>query len=170
MPDPRFQPNSSGTYQLVKCNANCNCDEEGSKCTYKRQYAGGALALACLVIFTASVQMAYWVWVGVRGGAMVLGGMKSPMIWYFCVQILLANTLASRNLCCCVSYEINPKVFDGGYGTVLDSGTAYAYLPKDALLALKDSIMREMRFLKQIPGPDPKYQDICFAGAGRQLL
>ncbi|CAL8101601.1 unnamed protein product [Prunus armeniaca] len=39
--DPRFQPNSSSTYQLVKCNANCNCDEEGSKCTYKRQYAEG---------------------------------------------------------------------------------------------------------------------------------
>ncbi|CAB4266253.1 unnamed protein product [Prunus armeniaca] len=43
--DPRFQPNSSSTYQLVKCNANCNCDEEGSKCTYKRQYAEGVESL-----------------------------------------------------------------------------------------------------------------------------
>lgn len=48
MQDPRFEPNSSSTYQLVKRNANCNCDEEGSKCTYKRQYAEGSSSIGVL--------------------------------------------------------------------------------------------------------------------------
>lgn len=37
--DPRFQPNSSSTYEPVKCNMNCNCDSEGVQCIYERRYA-----------------------------------------------------------------------------------------------------------------------------------
>ena len=36
--------------------------------------------------------------------------------------------------------KLNPKVFDEKHGTVLDSGTTYAYLPKDAFLAFKDAV------------------------------
>lgn len=60
---------------------------------------------------------------------------------------------------------LNPKVFDGKHGTVLDSGTTYAYLPEAAFLAFKDAIMSELQSLKQICGPDPNYNDICFSGA-----
>lgn len=39
MQDPRFQPDLSTTYQPVKCNINCNCDDKGNQCTYERRYA-----------------------------------------------------------------------------------------------------------------------------------
>lgn len=35
---------------------------------------------------------------------------------------------------------INPMVFDGKYGTILDSGTTYAYLPEPAFKAFKDAV------------------------------
>ncbi|KAJ0098007.1 hypothetical protein Patl1_28585 [Pistacia atlantica] len=60
---------------------------------------------------------------------------------------------------------LNPRVFDGKHGTVLDSGTTYAYLPEAAFVAFKDAIMNELQSLKQIRGPDPNYHDICFSGA-----
>ena len=36
--------------------------------------------------------------------------------------------------------KLNPKVFDQKHGTVLDSGTTYAYLPKDAFIAFKNAV------------------------------
>lgn len=36
--------------------------------------------------------------------------------------------------------KLNPGVFDGKHGTVLDSGTTYAYLPEEAFLAFKDAV------------------------------
>lgn len=35
---------------------------------------------------------------------------------------------------------LNPSVFDGRHGTVLDSGTTYAYLPETAFAAFKDAV------------------------------
>lgn len=35
---------------------------------------------------------------------------------------------------------INPRVFDGKHGTVLDSGTTYAYLPEEAFKAFKHAV------------------------------
>ncbi|MBA0551735.1 hypothetical protein Golob_022604, partial [Gossypium lobatum] len=37
--DPKFQPESSSTYQSVKCNSDCNCDKSRVQCIYERQYA-----------------------------------------------------------------------------------------------------------------------------------
>lgn len=37
--DPKFQPDLSSTYQSVKCNIDCNCDDEKQQCVYERQYA-----------------------------------------------------------------------------------------------------------------------------------
>lgn len=62
--------------------------------------------------------------------------------------------------------QLNSDVFDGKHGTVLDSGTTYAYLPEAAFLAFKRAIMKERNSLKLISGPDPNYKDICFSGAG----
>ena len=36
--------------------------------------------------------------------------------------------------------KLKPSVFDGRHGTVLDSGTTYAYLPKEAFLAFKSAV------------------------------
>jgi len=35
---------------------------------------------------------------------------------------------------------LNANLFDGKHGTVLDSGTTYAYLPEASFLAFKDAV------------------------------
>ncbi|WZZ17001.1 hypothetical protein YC2023_110090 [Brassica napus] len=37
--DPKFQPEMSTTYQPVKCNMDCHCDDEKEQCLYEREYA-----------------------------------------------------------------------------------------------------------------------------------
>lgn len=64
---------------------------------------------------------------------------------------------------------LSPSVFDGKHGTVLDSGTTYAYLPEAAFVAFKHAIMKELHGVHQIKGPDPSYNDICFSGAGSDV-
>ncbi|AES94605.2 eukaryotic aspartyl protease family protein [Medicago truncatula] len=106
----------------------------------------------------------------VGGGAMILGGISPPedMVFthsdpdrspYYNINLKEMH-VAGKKL------QLNPKVFDGKHGTVLDSGTTYAYLPETAFLAFKRAIMKERNSLKQINGPDPNYKDICFTGAG----
>ncbi|XP_073311987.1 aspartic proteinase 39-like isoform X2 [Primulina huaijiensis] len=105
----------------------------------------------------------------VGGGAMVLGGMSSPaaMIFtrsdplrspYYNIELMEIH-VAGKAL------PLNPKTFDGEYGTVLDSGTTYAYLPELAFVAFKTAIFRELKSLERIQGPNPNYDDICFSGA-----
>lgn len=36
--------------------------------------------------------------------------------------------------------NLNPQTFDGKHGTVLDSGTTYAYLPEAAFVAFKSAV------------------------------
>ncbi|KAK6939687.1 Xylanase inhibitor, C-terminal [Dillenia turbinata] len=110
---------------------------------------------------------------GIGGGAMILGGFTPPsdMVFsrsdpfrspYFNIE-LKELIVAGKRL------PLNPDVFDGKHGTVLDSGTTYAYLPEKAYVAFKDAIMKETHPLKLIPGPDPNYNDVCFSGAGRDV-
>ncbi|XP_051144866.1 aspartic proteinase 36-like [Andrographis paniculata] len=108
----------------------------------------------------------------VGGGAMVLGGISPPsdMVFthsdagrspYYNIDLTEIH-VAGKQL------PLNPKVFDGKHGTVLDSGTTYAYLPEAAFTAFKAAIFNELQSLKKIPGPDPNYNDICFSGAGSE--
>ncbi|CAN6721681.1 unnamed protein product [Malus baccata var. baccata] len=110
---------------------------------------------------------------GVGGGAMVLGGMKSPPDMVFAHSDRFRSPYYNIDLkeihVAGKPLKLNRKIFDGKHGTVLDSGTTYAYLPKDAFHAFKDAIKRQIESLKQIHGPDPNYQDICFSGAGRDV-
>ncbi|XP_014521287.1 protein ASPARTIC PROTEASE IN GUARD CELL 1 [Vigna radiata var. radiata] len=110
---------------------------------------------------------------GVGGGAMVLGSISPPadMIFthsdpgrspYYNINLKEVHVAGKR-------LNLNPKVFDGKHGTVLDSGTTYAYLPESAFIAFKHAIMKETHSLKQISGPDPRYNDICFSGAGSDV-
>ncbi|KAJ4848821.1 hypothetical protein Tsubulata_017266 [Turnera subulata] len=107
------------------------------------------------------------------GGAMVLGPLAAPsdMVFahsdpgrspYYNVDLKEIH-VAGKPL------PINSRVFDGKYGTVLDSGTTYAYLPEAAFVAFKDAIMKELHSLQLIHGPDPNYNDICFSGAGSNI-
>lgn len=109
----------------------------------------------------------------VGGGAMVLGRISPPsdMVFshsdpfrspYYNIELKEIH-VAGKPL------KLGSGVFNGRHGTVLDSGTTYAYLPRDAFLAFKAAIENESRFLKRIHGPDPNYDDICFSGAGRDV-
>ncbi|KAL8143354.1 hypothetical protein V2J09_016386 [Rumex salicifolius] len=107
------------------------------------------------------------------GGAMVLGEIHSPsdMVYsksdpnrspYYNIN-LKEMYVAGKRL------PLNPKVFDQRHGTVLDSGTTYAYLPEAAFQAFKHAILNDLHGLEQISGPDPNYNDICFSGAGSDV-
>ncbi|GAB4852292.1 hypothetical protein Ancab_016484 [Ancistrocladus abbreviatus] len=109
----------------------------------------------------------------VGGGSMILGAHPLPhdMIFthsdpsrspYYNIELKEIH-VAGKPL------NLSPKIFDGKHGTVLDSGTTYAYLPEAAFIAFKDAIMKGTHPLQKIPGPDPGYKDICFAGAGRDV-
>ncbi|KAK4262362.1 hypothetical protein QN277_027932 [Acacia crassicarpa] len=101
------------------------------------------------------------------GGAMVLGGISPPSDMVFAYSDPVRSPYYNVDLkeihVAGKQLSLNPKVFDGKHGTVLDSGTTYAYLPEEAFLAFKDAIKKELQSFKQIPGPDPNYKDICFA-------
>ncbi|XP_021714399.1 aspartic proteinase nepenthesin-1-like [Chenopodium quinoa] len=110
---------------------------------------------------------------GIGGGAMILGSLSPPsdMVFshsdpdrspYYNIELKELH-VAGKKL------AIDPKVFDGKHGTVLDSGTTYAYLPEAAFVAFKRALISELHGLKQIRGPDPNYNDICFSGAGRKV-
>ncbi|KAJ6399967.1 hypothetical protein OIU84_015594 [Salix udensis] len=225
--DPRFQPELSSTYQPVKCNPSCNCDDEGKQCTYERRYAEmssssgviaedvvsfgneselkpqravfgcenvetgdlysqradgimglgrGRLSVVDQLVDKGVIGDSFSLCYGgmdVGGGAMVLGAISPPqdMVFshsnpyrspYYNIELKELH-VAGKPL------KLKPKVFDEKHGTVLDSGTTYAYFPEAAFHALKDAIMKEIHHLKQIPGPDPNYHDICFSGAGREV-
>jgi hypothetical protein len=61
---------------------------------------------------------------------------------------------------------VDSGVFNQKYGTVLDSGTTYAYLPPEAFDAFKEAVIQQLGLLQAVDGPDPTYHDICYAGAG----
>ncbi|KAF8410158.1 hypothetical protein HHK36_002680 [Tetracentron sinense] len=225
--DPRFQPDSSSTYQPVKCNSDCNCDSERVQCIYERQYAEmssssgvlgediisfgnesvlvpqravfgcenvetgdlysqradgimglgrGQLSVVDQLVDKGVISDSFSLCYGgmhVGGGALILGGISPPsdMVFshsdparspYYNIELKEIH-VAGKPL------QVNPKVFDGKHGTVLDSGTTYAYLPEAAFVAFKDAIMKKLHSLKQIRGPDPNYNDICFSGAGSDV-
>ncbi|XP_009395627.1 aspartic proteinase 36-like [Musa acuminata AAA Group] len=108
----------------------------------------------------------------IGGGAMVLGEITPPpdMVFsrsdpvrspYYNIELKEIDVDGKP-------LQLDPKIFDSRHGTVLDSGTTYAYLPEEAFIAFRDAIMSKLS-LKQIPGPDPNYKDICFSGAGSDV-
>ncbi|KAA8531614.1 hypothetical protein F0562_006323 [Nyssa sinensis] len=225
--DPKFQPELSSTYQPVKCNVDCACDNDRVQCVYERQYAEmssssgvlgediisfgnqseltpqravfgcenvetgdlysqhadgimglgrGDLSVVDQLVDRGVISDSFSLCYGgmdVGGGTMVLGGISAPadMVFshsdpvrspYYNIDLKELHVAGKR-------LSLNPRVFDGKHGTVLDSGTTYAYLPEAAFGAFKDAIMKELHSLKQIRGPDPNYHDICFSGAGSDI-
>ncbi|KAE8653950.1 putative pumilio-like protein 7 [Hibiscus syriacus] len=225
--DPRFQPDLSSTYQPVKCNPSCNCDDEQKQCTYDRRYAEmssssgvlgedvisfgneselvpqravfgcenretgdlysqradgimglgrGLLSIMDQLVDKNVIGDSFSLCYGgmdVGGGAMVLGNITPPpqMVFshsdpfrspYYNIELKEMH-VAGKPL------KLPAGVFDGRHGTVLDSGTTYAYLPEDAFVAFRSAILREVHFLKRVHGPDPNFDDICISGAGRDV-
>ncbi|TYH17824.1 hypothetical protein ES288_A05G221400v1 [Gossypium darwinii] len=225
--DSRFQPEMSSTYQPVKCNPSCNCDDEQKQCTYHRRYAEmssssgvlgedlvsfgneselmpqravfgcenveigdlynqradgimglgrGRLSIMDQLVDKGFIGDSFSLCYGgmdVDGGAMVLGKITPPpdMVFshsdpfrspYYNIEMKEIHVAGKR-------LELPDGAFDGRHGTVLDSGTTYAYFRRDAFAAFRDAILSAVHFLKRIPGPDPNYNDICFTGAGRDV-
>ncbi|KAJ9158968.1 hypothetical protein P3X46_024505 [Hevea brasiliensis] len=221
--DPKFQPELSSTYQPVKCNIDCNCDNEKVQCVYERQYAEmstssgvlgegiisfgnqselapqravfgcenletgdlysqhadgimglgrGDLSIVDQLVEKGVISDSFSLCYGgmdIGGGAMVLGGISPPSGTVFTdsdpVRSPYYNIDLKEIRVAGKQLPLNPSVFDERHGTILDSGTTYAYLPAAAFAAFKDAIMKELYPLKQIRGPDPNYNDICFSGA-----
>ncbi|XP_055807257.1 aspartic proteinase 36-like isoform X2 [Solanum dulcamara] len=222
--DPRFQPEMSSTYQPVKCNIDCTCDNEREQCIYERQYAEmssssgvlgqdivsfgnqselapqravfgcenretgdlysqhadgimglgrGDLSIVDQLVEKHVISDSFSLCYGgmdFGGGAMVLGGIKPPSDMVFTnsdpVRSPYYNIELKEIHVAGKALSLNPRVFDGNHGTVLDSGTTYAYLPEAAFAAFKSAVMKAVLSLKLIEGPDPNYKDICFSGAG----
>ncbi|XP_050365303.1 aspartic proteinase 36-like [Argentina anserina] len=225
--DPKFDPESSSSYQAVKCNIDCSCDNERVNCIYERQYAEmssssgvlgedlisfgnrsdlkpqravfgcenketgdlfsqpadgimglgrGDLSVVDQLVEKGVISDSFSLCYGgmdIGGGAMVLGGISAPkeMVFtqsnpgrspYYNIDLKEIH-VAGKQL------QLSPSIFDGKHGTVLDSGTTYAYLPEEAFLAFKEAIMKELNLLKQISGPDPNYNDICFSTDGSDV-
>ncbi|KAI4339823.1 hypothetical protein MLD38_024723 [Melastoma candidum] len=222
--DPRFRPDLSSTYQPVRCNAGCNCDDQGKQCTYQRRYAEmssssgvlgtdiisfgnsselspqramfgcetaesgdlysqradgimglgrGQLSIVDQLVQKDAIDDSFslcYGGMGVGGGAMILGWISPPsgMVFspsdprrspYYNIKLKEIHVAGE-------ALRLRANTFDETHGTVLDSGTTYAYLPKEAFNAFKNSIIKNVGSLKRISGPDPKFPDICFAGAG----
>ncbi|XP_024392664.1 protein ASPARTIC PROTEASE IN GUARD CELL 1 isoform X2 [Physcomitrium patens] len=104
------------------------------------------------------------------GGSMVLGAIPPPPAMVFAKsdpnRSNYYNLELSEIQVQGVSLNVPSEVFNGRLGTVLDSGTTYAYLPDKAFDAFKDAITQQLGSLQAVPGPDPSYPDVCFAGAG----
>ncbi|MBA0643383.1 hypothetical protein Goklo_027681 [Gossypium klotzschianum] len=225
--DPKFQPESSSTYQSVKCNSDCNCDKSMVQCIYERQYAEmsssrgvlgedilsfgnqselvpqravfgcenaetgdlysqradgimglgrGDLSVVDQLVEKGVISDSFSLCYGgmdIGGGAMVLGGIYAPsdMVFthsdpvrspYYNIDLKEIH-VAGKQL------PLDPSIFDEKHGTVLDSGTTYAYLPEAAFVAFKNAIIKELDSLKQIRGPDPNYIDICFSSGSSNV-
>ncbi|POO00777.1 Aspartic peptidase [Trema orientale] len=221
--DPRFDPELSTTYQPVKCNIDCTCDNDQVQCVYERQYAEmstssgvlgedllsfgnqselapqravfgcenmetgdlysqradgimglgrGDLSVVDQLVEKGVISDSFSLCYGgmdIGGGAMVLGGISPPSNMVFADSDAVRSPYYNLDLkeihVAGKLLPLNPVVFDGKHGTVLDSGTTYAYLPEAAFVAFKDAIMKELQSLRLIRGPDPNYNDICFSGA-----
>ncbi|KAK9843713.1 hypothetical protein WJX81_003429 [Elliptochloris bilobata] len=62
--------------------------------------------------------------------------------------------------------DVKPATYEVGYGTVLDSGTTFTYLPSDAFVSFREAVTRFAlaHGLHVTKGPDPKFPDVCFGG------
>lgn len=109
----------------------------------------------------------------IGGGAMVLGDIPFPpeMVFsrsdpdrspYYNIELKEIHVSGEK-------LRLNSRIFNSRHGTVLDSGTTYAYLPEAAFDAFKEAIINALGSLQQIRGPDPTYKDICFAGGGSDI-
>ncbi|XP_024381443.1 aspartic proteinase nepenthesin-1 isoform X2 [Physcomitrium patens] len=104
------------------------------------------------------------------GGSMVLGAIPAPSGMVFAKSDPRRSNYYNLELTEIqvqgASLKLDSNVFNGKFGTILDSGTTYAYLPDRAFEAFTDAVVAQLGSLQAVDGPDPNYPDICYAGAG----
>jgi len=105
------------------------------------------------------------------GGSLVLGDVVPPDTIqytplkkqplhpaYYQVEVLSASIGGSI-------VSVPARAYAVGYGAVFDSGTTFSYFPTIVFNALKHAIMEKVE-LDTVPGPDPRYHDLCYGDAG----
>lgn len=106
------------------------------------------------------------------GGAMIMGAVPSPPAMVFTHSDFRRSAYYNLGLqevhVGGSPLNVDPGIFDSNFGTVLDSGTTYAYFPEKAFEAFKAAVTQQVK-LKQVAGPDSRYPDVCFGGAGSDL-
>ncbi|KAL8099276.1 hypothetical protein AgCh_031808 [Apium graveolens] len=168
--------------ELAPQRANFGCENVETGDLYRQRADGimglgrGDLSIVDQLVDSAVISDSFSLCYGgmdVGGGAMVLGGVSPPndMIFAYSnpVRSQYYNVELKNFHVAGKPLSLDPGVFDSKHGTVLDSGTTYTYLPEAAFLKFKLAILKEVSSLKQIRGPDPNYDDICFSGAGSNI-
>lgn len=106
------------------------------------------------------------------GGAMIMGAIPSPPKMVFTHSNFRRSSYYNLGLqevfVGGTSLPLDRGIFDLNFGTVLDSGTTYAYFPDKAFQAFTTALTQHVK-LHRVAGPDSHYPDICFEGAGSDL-
>ncbi|KAL3702021.1 hypothetical protein R1sor_020043 [Riccia sorocarpa] len=106
------------------------------------------------------------------GGAMIMGDFPRPKKMIFTesspYRSPYYNIVLKQIKVAGTALDVPEGVFDARFGTVLDSGTTYAYLPETAFVEFKKAVFQQLGKLRPVAGPDPQYEDVCFAGAGSE--
>lgn len=109
------------------------------------------------------------------GGALLLGDVPLPPDLQLHYTPLLVNpqhphyyvVQLQRLAMSGVDLEVPEFVYQQGYGTVLDSGTTFTYLPSPAFTAFLNAVRDHAlaKGLQMTDGPDTNFPDVCFGGA-----
>ena len=75
-------------------------------------------------------------------------------------QVELIATVVGGN-----KVGVSPRAYSTGYGAVFDSGTTFSYFPSSVFNEIKKAVVNQVH-LSSVAGPDPRYEDLCYAGAG----
>ncbi|CAM6082211.1 unnamed protein product [Calypogeia fissa] len=104
-----------------------------------------------------------------QGGNMIMGDFPSPPGMVFTAsdprRSPYYNVVLKKIKVAGTALPVDPNVFNAKFGTVLDSGTTYAYLPEKAFNEFKRAVVGQLN-LKAVAGPDPQFEDFCFEDAG----
>lgn len=106
------------------------------------------------------------------GGAMIMGAIPNPPQMVFTRSNFKRSAYYNLGLQQVIvggtPLSVDQGVFDSNFGTVLDSGTTYAYFPDKAFKALTAALSEHVK-LPRVAGPDSHYPDICYEGAGSDV-
>ncbi|CAL9235003.1 unnamed protein product [Arabidopsis halleri] len=163
--DPKFQPELSSTYQPVKCNMDCNCDDDKEQCVYEREYAEHSSSKGVLgedlISFGNESQLTHQR--AVFGCKTVETGdlysqRADGIIGLGQGDLSLVDQLVDKGLIS-NSFGLCYGGMDVGGGSMILGGFDY---PSDMIFTDSDPDRREVSPLKQIDGPDPNFKDTCF--------
>ncbi|CAH8269278.1 unnamed protein product [Arabidopsis lyrata] len=167
----KHQPELSSTYQPVKCNMDCNCDDDKEQCVYEREYAEHSSSKGVLgedlisfgneshltpqrAVFGCKTVETGDLYSQRADGIIGLGQGDLSLVGQLVDKGLISN-----------SFGLCYGGLDVGGGSMIVGGFDY---PSDMIFTdsdpdpFEEAVMREVSPLKQIDGPNPNFKDTCF--------